>query len=348
MGVTMRDVARRAGVSVATVSYVLNGTANVTAETRRSVLEVIEELDYHPNSFARGLAKRATRTLGIAINRDRYLSDPFLMEFVAGIGDTTVAAGYSLLLTPFHNKADLALVKERRVDGLLLLDTDVDDPRLPQLRQQNFPVVIFGRAENVRDFPWIDVDGYAGGGLVVEHLIRLGHRRVAHVAAPQHFMYGRERLRGWYDGLVRAGITPPAAWVVEGDLTEAAGETAVERLLALPEPPTAIFAASDLMAAGVVKAARRRGLRVPEDLAVVGFDDTTMAEWLSPPLTTVQQPILDLGRQAAQMLLEVVEGRSSAPKGVLVLPRLVVRRSCGAGEPGEPGETGEPGQSGVA
>lgn len=326
----MRDVARRAGVSVATVSYVINGTVNVTPETRRAVLNAIKELDYHPNSLARGLAKAATRTIGVAIARNRYTSDPFLMEFVAGMGDVTVGAGFGLLLAPFTEGGELKLVKERRVDGLVLLDTDVDDPRLPELQHLKFPVVIFGRADNARGFPWIDVDGYEGGRLVADHLLRLGHRRIAHIAAPQHFMYARERRRGWADRLTEAGLPPPPEYVVEGDLTEAGGSRALRQLLALPEPPSAVFAASDLMAAGVIQAARSLGVRVPEDLAVVGFDDTRMAEWLSPPLTTVQQPILDLGRQAAQMLLDLLEGRSRQPRGVLVSPRLVVRRSCGA------------------
>ena len=321
-------MARLAGVSVATVSYVINGTVTVTPETRRVVQAAIRELDYHPNSQARGLAKAATRTIGLAIARNRYTSDPFLMEFVAGMGDVTVGAGYGLLLAPFADGGELMLVKERRVDGLVLLDTDVDDPRLPQLQELKFPVVIFGRADNARGFPWIDVDGYAGGRMVAEHLLRLGHRRIAHVAAPQHFMYARERQRGWADRLTEAGLPPEL--VAEGDLTEASGERALLELLALPEPPTAVFVASDLMAAGLIKAAHSQGVRVPEDLAVVGFDDTRMAEWLSPPLTTVQQPILDLGRQAAQMLLDRLEGRSRQPRGVLISPRLVVRRSCGA------------------
>lgn len=334
MRVTIREVARRAGVSPATVSYVLNGTAVISPETREAVLAAVRELDYHPNSMARGLAHRRTFTVGLSVPRSRMVSDPFLLEYIAGVGDACAAAGYGLLLLPpgpdggSGDSSGIAAVKAGRVDGLLLLEAEVQDPRIPQLLADKVPFVLFGRSSEHPELVWIDVDGAAGGRMATEFLLGRGHNRIAHLAAPLRYQYARDRLAGYQAALIGAGLAASPDLVVEGDLSEAGAHSAMHRLLGLPQPPTAVFAASDLMAAGAIRAAAERGLKVPDQLAVVGFDNARVAGLTDPPLTTVEQPIAHLGQRAAGLLLSLVGGEEPPDRGVLVIPRLIVRASA--------------------
>lgn len=329
MAVTIRQVAKLAGVSVATVSYVLNNDPRVAPATRERVLAAVRALDYHPSSVARGLARRQTDTVGLVLPAARSVSDPFLLEFISGVGDAAQAHGLSLLLVPAPPPADPvpAAVLRRQVDGVILQESEPHDRRVEVLRRRGIPFVLFGRCLDDEGVHWIDVDNAAGSRAAVLHLAERGHRRIAYIGAPRRYMFAQFREQGYWEGLQAAGLVPDAGLVVEGDLTQEGGYAAARHLLQQDPRPTAILAANDLMAIGVLRAAREAGLRVPSDLAVVGYDGTPLSAATDPPLTTVRQPGHSIGVRALAMLVQVIRGDASEPLRELVQPTLVVRQS---------------------
>ncbi len=335
MAVTIRQVAKHAGVSVATVSYVLNDDPRITQETRERVLAAVRELDYHPNSWAQGLARKQADIVGLLMPGPRH-SDPFLLEFISGVMDVTAERQVGLLLLHPGSRTD-DVPKEllrRRVSGVIVLESQAVDPRVEWLVKKAIPFVLFGRCRNEGVRHWLDVDNVSGARNAVEHLAGLGHKRIGFISAPLKYMFAQFRLEGYQQGLEHHGLTIEPALVVEGNLTEESGYAAARQLLALKHRPTALLAASDMMAIGALRAIKEAGLRVPDDLAVVGFDGTLVSAHTDPPLTTVRQPVYDIGRQAAEMLLDAVAHPGGAERFELIEPTLLVRRSSGA-TPGE-------------
>jgi len=332
MAVTIRQVAKHAGVSVATVSYVLNNDPRITPETREKVLAAVRTLDYHPNSLARGLARRQTDIIGLLVPRTRYVSDPFFLEFISGVGDVAGHLGMGLLLVPSGDpQAPLpSQVQSGRVDGVILMESEAHDRRVDSLRAKSMPFVLFGRCLDDSGVHWIDVDNVSGGRQAVEHLAGLGHSRIGFIGAPLRFMFAQFRREGYLQGLISSGITPDGSLELEADLTEEDGYSAARRLLALHPRPSAILAASDLMAIGAIRAAKEMGLRVPHDLAVVGFDGTPVSAFAHPPLTTVRQPAYDIGARAAHMLMDLLGGQAEEVRHEIVQPALIIRQSCGS------------------
>jgi DNA-binding LacI/PurR family transcriptional regulator len=332
VAVTIRQVAKHAGVSVATVSYVLNGDPRITAETAEKVMAAVRELDYHPNSLARGLARNQTDIIGLLVPRPRYVSDPFLLEFISGVGDVAAEHDLGLLLLPARagQGAVPQQVLRGGVDGVILLESEAHDARVEALRKREIPFVLFGRCLDDEGVHWLDVDNVAGARAATDHLLDLGHRRIGFISAPLKFMFAQYRQTGYRQALGARGVAHDGALEVEGDLTREGGYAAAKRLLALPDRPTAILAASDLMAIGAVQAVREAGLTVPDDVAIVGFDGTPVAAFADPPLTTVRQPAYDIGVRAARMLLEVLQGQATDVRREIILPSLVIRRSSGA------------------
>lgn len=331
MTVTIKQVAKLAGVSVATVSYTLNNDPRITPETRERVLAAVRELDYHPNSWAQGLARQHADIVGLLMPGPRN-SDPFLLEFISGVMDVTAERQVGLLLLhPGHDHDDLPReLLRRRVGGVMVLESQAVDPRVEWLLKRGIPFVLFGRCLNEGVRHWIDVDNAAGARMAVEHLVQLGHRRIGFISAPLKYMFAQFRLEGYQQGLAAHALPLDSTLVVEGKLTEESGYMAARQLLILSEPPTAILAASDLMATGALRAIKEAGLRVPDHVSVVGFDGTQVSAYTDPPLTTVRQPVYDIGRLAAGMLLDVAADPNTESRGELIQPSLVVRRSCGA------------------
>lgn len=331
MGVTIRDVAREAKVSVATVSYVLNGLQTISPATRERVMEVVRLLDYHPNSAARSLANRRTETIAFLIPAARSAADPFLMQFISGAVDAAGRRRYGLLLTSADGgrRALEALVKKRQVDGVILMEAEERDPRIDLLLHREFPFVLFGRSLEHPQVPSIDVDNWKGAFLATEHLTQLGHRRIGFIGASRKLVFGWLRKEGYKAALEQAGLRPDPTLCATGELTEVFGYEAMRRFLALPEPPTAVFACSDLTAIGARKALREAGLRVPEQVSLVGYDNAPVAEFAQPPLTTVAQPTRLLGERAVEMLIDLVTGKVASQSLEIVVPELVVRGSTG-------------------
>jgi LacI family transcriptional regulator len=264
-------------------------------------------------------------------------SDPFFSELLAGIGNEAAIHDFDLLVstrppgTPEETQAYERLVRERRVDGLVLTRTRINDARIAYLLEQDFPFAAFGRTQVEGTYACVDVDGEQGVFNATQYLIGLGHRDIAFLPPPADLMFTTYRRAGFCRAMEAHGLAVKEAWEASGDLTERGGYAAASRLLAGPKHPTAIIAGNDLMALGAMQAAREHGLTVGQDLSVIGFDDRTVAEHAHPPLTTTSQPIYDIGRQVCRMLIRILSGEALGEHEYLTMfePELVIRDSCG-------------------
>jgi LacI family transcriptional regulator len=334
VAVTLKDIAREVGVSITTVSRALAGYDDVAESTRLAVQTAAQRLGYVPNVTARRLQKQRTDTLGFIIPTfGPRFSDPFFSEFIAGIGNEAADHNFDLLVSTHPPDSERELEAYRRatsggwVDGLLVVRTRENDRRIQLLCRHQFPFVAFGRTTNSCEFPYVDEDGECGMRLLVEHLIGLGHRRIAFICPPQGLMFGRYRSQGYYETMREHDLPVRPEWVVEGDMTQRGGADAVEKLLALQPLPTAIIGGNDLMAIGAMNRIQKHGLRVADDISVAGFDDIPLAAHSHPPLTTIRQPIYQIARETCAMLIDLITGQEPHPAQRLMTPELVVRES---------------------
>lgn len=334
--VAIKDVAKRAGVSTATVSYVLNNRESISQATRERVLRAAAELGYRPSVIARGLQDGRSRMLGYSwtpVPEGQY--NPILDRFLQSMAEAATRHGYHVLALPaptVTNEIEVyrELVRTNRVDGLILSATNLDDPRIRYLLDEGFPFVAFGRSNPAWDFPWIDVDGTAGVRRAVEHLLALGHRRIACLTWPASSLTGQHRLAGYLQAMREAGLPAegePVVREVENDYASA--YSAARGLLAAEGDgrPTAIVCVSDLIALGVLNAASDAGLQVGRDLAIAGFDDSPIATYARPPLTSIRQPVAEVAERAVRMLLALIGGEPVEERHVLLEPTLVIRAS---------------------
>lgn len=324
--VTLDMVAAAAGVSSATVSRILNGTAMVSGDKRAAVDEAIARLGFVPNPVARGLAGGRTLSIGVVT---QAIDSPFYGGALRGIEDTLTRAGYSPLFvsgqwSAAHEARCIDTLRSRRVDGIIVLTGRLSDAALAATAQE-LPVVVTGRKLEAPGLVALDFDNFEGARLATHHLLSLGHRRIAFISGDLKHPDGKERLRGYRSALEAAGLPYEPALVMPGDFTEASGLMAVERLIDSREPYTAIFAANDQMACGAALGLHRRRLRVPDDVSLVGFDDLATSVYAIPPLTTVHHPVHELGQLAAQGMLQLLAGER--PVLTMPAPRLMVRES---------------------
>ena len=337
MAVTLKDIADELGVSVTTVSRGLAGYGDVAQETRERIQETAVNLGYVPNLTARRLQKQKTDTLGFIIPTfGPRFSDPFFSEFIAGIGTQAAEQEYDLLVSTHAPDSESELMAYRRaahggwVDGLIVVRTREEDARIRLLCESGFPFVAFGRTKCEVEFAYVDEDGAAGMRSLVQHFVDLGHRRIAFIAPPPGLMFGRYRLAGYKEGMLDNGLDVDPKWIVHGDMTQTGGAEVVELLIDLDPRPTAIICSNDLMAIGAMNRIESRGLRVGQDIAIGGFDDIPLSAYVSPPLTTLHQPIYEIGRRACSMLIDILNGRAPGELNVLLTPSLVVRASSGS------------------
>jgi DNA-binding LacI/PurR family transcriptional regulator len=311
---TISDVARRAGVSKGTVSFALNGRPGVAEDTRQRILEAARTLGWTPSHRARALSASRAFAVGLVIARPPELlgADPFFPAFIAGVERTLSDRGQALVLQMVPDSDEEAsyrrLAADGRVDGVFLLDLRVDDGRIDLLQQLQMPVVTIARPEVPSDYPALLVDDQPGIAAAVRHLVELGHRRIAHVAGPRHFLHGTVRRLAWERALTEAGL--PAGIVVESDFSAAGGAQATRTLLDRVDRPTAIVYANDLMAIAGLSVALEYGINVPGQLSVTGFDNTELTGYVTPPLTSVRTDPFGWGRTAARALLDLIDGRS--------------------------------------
>jgi LacI family transcriptional regulator len=328
--VTIKDVAREAKVSVATVSRVLNGSGPVKEETQHRIREVAGRLRYVPHGGARSLITRRTDTLGVLLP-DLY--GEFFSEVIRGMDETAQRHGFHLIISRSHatrHGIETAMRAMRgRVDGVVAMSPDVDGDSLLNL-PSTLPVVLLCSVSPGNELDSLTIDNCPGARSMVRHLISLGHKRIAIIKGAPRNYDAAERLRGYRLALREAGLKSEKSLELEGGFTEAGGYVAALQVLEMDSPPTAIFAANDSMAIGALSALRESGVRVPEDVAIAGFDDIPLARYMDPPLSTVRVPICDLGARAVEILLHGVTHKNGhARKRERVSTELVVRRSCG-------------------
>lgn len=337
---TSSDVARLAGVSRTTVSLVLNDVPDVkiSPETRQRVLDAARQLNYYPDVSARRLVSGKTHTIALVWHRgpDATYRDAFLPGLLQGITRAARYYDYHLLFRPIElddpDDAYVELARGHHTDGLVLSGPRSDDPHLLDLYQDGFPLVLHGQLPGT-DIPSVDVDNVRGAIQAVRHLLALGHRRIGLITnAPLAYTSSRQRLDGYRQALEDAGLTYDPDLVRFGNFDEESGRKAMASLLDLPSPPTAVFIASDMVAIGALRAIWDRRLRVPQDVAVVGFDDIAAARFISPPLTTIRVPAFGLGWAAGELLVRIIEQDPPEQTQVLLETELIVRQSCGARE----------------
>jgi LacI family transcriptional regulator len=329
---TIRDVAREAGVSVATVSRVFNNSGPVREETRRRISDVALRLRYSPNSAARSLSRQQADTIGVLLP-DLY--GEFFSEVIRGIDQLVQREGWHLLVSSSHNERtdiEAALRAMRgRVDGLLVMSPDLDARALSENLPANLPVVLLNCEVDGRAYDSLNIDNYGGALAMMGHLLERGHRRIGLITGLPRNHDARERLRGSHAALAAAGLRADPCLVVQGDFSESSGYRAAHVLLERGPLPTAIVAGNDSMAIGALSALVESGVRVPEDVALVGFDDIPIARYVAPPLTTVRVRIPELGgRAAARLLAALAQDGAREPVQELLPTELVIRRSCGA------------------
>ncbi|NGO74098.1 LacI family transcriptional regulator [Streptomyces sp. YC504] len=330
---TLEAVAARARVGRGTASRVINGSGHVSPESRAAVLRAVEELGYVPNSAARALVRQRTDTVAFvaAVTDDRgFWEDPFYSPLVRGASAALAAEGIQLLLAIAQSRQEhaqlTAFLSARHVDGVLLSSLHEGDPLLGRLDASAVPTVLVGAPAGYTPAYGVDVDNAAGGRLAAHHLIERGRRRIAVITGPLSIRASIDRWHGFRAVLDEAGLAHGP--VAQGDFSRVSGEEAVRQLLAGGEQFDALFAANDLMAAAAVDVLRESGRTVPDDVAVVGFDDTWVAAAADPPLTSIHQPLEDMGREAALLLLARLRQDDVPEPNVLFTPRLVVRESA--------------------
>lgn len=332
---TLEEIGKLAGVSRATVSRVVNDYPHIRQEVRERVLKVIEETGYQPNRAARSLASNESNTIGLVIPSivNQVFTDPYYPRLTQGIAQACNENGYILSLFLFHTPeaekmAARRIIGNSLLDGIIITADILDDPIVPDLLAANVPFVQVGRPQYPDRVSYADSDNIYGGELATTHLINLGYRRIGQIATGRNTA-GIDREIGYRRALEAHNVPLDETLIAYGDFSRESGYDAMQQLL--PHHPDAVFIQSDTMALGALRALREAGLTVPEDIAIVGFDDLPPATMAEPPLTTVRQPILETGMQVVELLLDILRNGATTPTSRILPVELVIRESCGAG-----------------
>jgi DNA-binding LacI/PurR family transcriptional regulator len=327
---TIYTVAEKAGVSIATVSRVLSNSDKVRPETRASIQRAMEELGYHPNLAARKLAFKTTGTIALIFPD---ISGPYYSMVISGVDQEADRQDYSVLIYGMHGKKTsrngFLQVLSSKVDGFIIMTRTVDENRLLNLHRQGIVFVLLGQRCESFDCDSVMVDNRAGAYNAVVHLLSHGHRRIAFVGGPEDSHAHLERYEGYQEAIQHAGLKIDPELVATGNFLYQGGRSAAQQLLSLPHPPSAIFAGNDEMAIGAIDEARNLGCKIPEQLAIIGFDDIQTAAFTNPGLTTVRQPMKRLGEVAADLLLYRLKERETPLRHEVLSTELVVRQTCG-------------------
>ncbi|MGY3929182.1 substrate-binding domain-containing protein [Aeromonas simiae] len=330
---TIKDVAARAGVSISTVSHVLNHTRRVSEDATQKVLEAVAELNYAPNSVARSLKVNSTKTIGMLVTTS---ANPFFAEVVQGVEAYCFEQGYSLILCNTENQPPrqrhyLKMLMEKRVDGLLVLGTDIDNTLREMLRShKNVPQVVLDWGTECDFANVINDNARSGARMATRYLLEQGHTDIACITGQLDKQTTQQRLDGVRDALGEHGLTLADSHLFEGDYESQSGFDRMQQILAMNPRPTAVFAFDDPMAIGAICAAWEAGVKVPDDISVVGYDDVQMARFASPPLTTIRHPKAELGQLAVKQLMSRIRNKELSVESVTVQPELIIRRSVKA------------------
>lgn len=334
MTLTLEQIAVIAGVSRATVSRVINADPNVSDKTRARVMRVIQELNFQPNRAARSLAGGRAGVIGLVIpvGVGTIFAEPFFSLLIQGVTSESNSRDVSTMLwlsePDYERRMITKILYNGLVDGLIISSTTADDPLIDAICRSHMPFVIVGRYPCQDELTYVDSDNLNGAHQAVEHLLGLGRQRIATISGPQNTAVGQDRYQGYVQAFHQHGLSVLPELVVESDFTDQGGYAAMQQLLL--QHPDAVFVASDWMALGAMRALREAGARVPEDIALVGFDDIPLASQTIPPLTTIRQQILQMGALASQLLQDLLDNPGSHPLHKILPTELVVRASSGA------------------
>lgn len=333
---TLEDIAEKAGVSRSTVSRVVNNNPNVREDVRKRVLDVIEKNNYHPHAAARTLASQHSWTLGLLLPQSVsfFFTDPYYPHLTKGIAQACNQYNYTLALFLIGDKDDEEKIFPRvsrkgLLDGVIVQAGHHGDQQIiGQLIDSNIPLVVAGRPFRSDNVSYIDIDNINASYNAVSHLIRLGYKQIATIAGPANSTVGIDRKTGYLKALTDRARKVDESLMIEGDFTETGGYYAMQKLL--PSKPDAVFAASDIMAIGAMRAVREAGLKIPDDVAFVGFDDLPIATLSDVQLTTVRQPVVQFGTKAVEILIDQIENGIQPPRRVIMDTELIIRESCGS------------------
>ncbi len=338
MGFNIKDVASLAGVSPSTVSRVVANHPRISEETRERVRAAMKELDYHPNAIARSLVKKTSETIGLLIPNpiDQFFLNPFFTECLRGITSVTEQEGYDVLLstsngTGFTDEMRLQhMIGSKRVDGIILLNSKMHDPLISILEENHVPCVLIGRPSTTTSISWVNNDNVKAAYDATKHLIEHGHTRIGFLSGSQELVVSVDRLSGYHAALRDRNLPFDPNLIVTAEFLEQGGYSGMMRLLALPDRPTAIVASDDVLAFGAMRAAGELGYHIPDDLAIIGFNDMHLAKMANPPMTSMNVHIDELGKVAAEMLLDQITKANRGKRTVIIQHNLVIRRSCGS------------------
>lgn len=330
---TIKDIARVAGVSVTTVSRGLNGYADVSEKTRKKILDIAKELNYSPNTLARSLVMNTSRTIGLLVSGLNKSSskDNITFNILAGINSFVGESGYDLILFSTNSvkqaeKTYTQLCRERRVDGAIIQGIRTDDPYLKEVVESDIPCVLIDIPLTSKTVGYVTTHNVLGAKKAVQHLISLGHEKIGLINGHEFAFVSQERLKGYEQALSDAGLVCNEEWIKNGEFSDRVAEEVSLKLLKEHPEVTAIFCASDLMALGVLKSARKLGIAVPNDLSIIGFDNIMLSSYVSPSLTTIAQDTFQIGYEAAKLLLSIFENGASSHV-VTVGTELITRES---------------------
>lgn len=329
---TIREVAERAGVSISTVSHVINQTRFVSPELRGRVTDAMRELSYRPNAVARSLRSGKSLTIGLMLPDS---SNPYFTEIARGIQDAAMARGFTVLVGNTDGDLDKEalyseILLEKQVDGVIMIAAGHSGRHIEDLRRRGIPIAVVDRDSPESHVDSVQIDNRLGGVLATRHLLDLGHARIACIAGSTDVYPSYDRVYGYLQAMQEAGVDPDAAYIVNGGFRADGGYEAAMQLLALPLPPTAVFACNDMMAIGALGAVTQRGLRCPDDISLVGFDDIQLARYTNPPLTTISQPKVEMGQEATQLLIQRMAERTLPARSIKLEASLVLRNSTAA------------------
>ncbi|MGD0919003.1 MAG: LacI family DNA-binding transcriptional regulator [Thermodesulfobacteriota bacterium] len=333
---TIRDIAQMANVSHTTVSRALNDKSRIRKGTKERILSIAKELNYQPNFIARSLVMKRTKTLGLVITT---IANPFYTELAQGIEATARGLGYNIILCCTHSdlsveKQYIDMLQSKGVDGIIFSSAHIEDPNILGLAEEGFPIILVNRRTYhpfMREkVDYVGVDNIKGGFLAVEHLIRLGHDRIGVIGGSSESSVGFERLEGGKKALEAYGLEQREDYFLEGDFLRDSGYQGGKRFLKMAEPPTAIFVTNDYMALGAYQAVLEEGFRIPEEIALIGFNDIEFTAIKGVELTTIGQKKYEMGALSVKTLVEKIEGRKSGPSEEIILePELIIRKTCG-------------------
>lgn len=330
--ITMKDIAEEAGVSKSTVSRALADDPRVNEDTKERIREIAKKLKYHPHKAAQALANKNTNVIGIVFPQfPRSIADPFFLEFLQGIGEIATLNGYSLTLhnEDFYqdNKLD-EIFHKHNLDGIILTEPKINDPRISYFNKEEIPFVFLGNPMGDSDVHWVETDNQIGAYQAVNYLINTGHKKIATITGSLDLVAGQFRLQGYKDALKEKGLEINEDFIVNADFTQDGAYQGAKKLLSISREFTAIFAANDIMAIGALKAIKEIGLKIPDDVAIMGYDGIQLGEFVEPPLTTIYHSAEKMGQITMELLLKILQGKNIKEKHILIPPELLIRGSA--------------------